>query len=221
MGRIGRVLSTVGALLIITPAMGDDHGAKASRSLDLTGFQGVEIAGVFNLEIVVGADYSIELTGTAAELNRVEARVANGVLTLDQRKRRRSEKKKRLGHNGGVDARIELPALNTLDISGVVDGSVLGVDADVFDIDITGVGDIKLSGACRSLDATVSGVGDLDARALECGAVKVRVSGVGDATVFAANEVDARVSGMGDIDVYGEPEKIKKSDSIFAEVTIH
>ena len=218
---VGQVISIFGLLLISTPAMGDNDDAMVSRSLDLSGFQEIEIAGVFDLEIEAGDEYSILLTGVEAELNRVEARVENAVLTLDQRKRRWGQKRKRRSHSDSVEVKITLPTLNTLDISGVVDGSVMGVNADDFDINISGVGDIELFGACGSLDATVSGVGDLNARGLECGSVKVRVSGVGDASVFAANEVDARVSGMGDIDVYGEPEKVKKSDSMFAEVTIH
>ena len=79
----------------------------------------------------------------------------------------------------------------------------------------------NLNGECGSFDADVSGVGDLEAKGLQCRVVSVEVSGVGSASVYASDEVDAEVSGMGDIDVYGSPEKVRKESSMFAEVTVH
>ena len=121
----------------------------------------------------------------------------------------------------GVDAVITLPNLTALEISGVVEGTAQGISTEAFEVDISGVGEVELSGECGELDANVSGVGDLDAEELKCRNVEIRLSGVGDASVYARDEVDASVSGMGDIDVYGSPEKVRKSNSMFADVTVH
>ena len=210
-------LGAAAAALGLGAAALADKEDKVSKSLDLSDFDRIEIAGVYDLEVEVGGDYAIRLSGPAREIERVEASVADGVLELSQQERKGGWGRKR----HGVDASITLPALNGVDISGVVDGSISGVDADRFELEISGVGDIDVSGRCDSLDAEVSGVGDLDADELECRVVEIAVSGVGDASVYASEEVDARVSGMGDIDVYGKPERVSKSDSMFAEVTVH
>lgn len=205
------------ALVLAAAAFAKDSDDIVTKNFDLTGFDSIDVSGVYELDVRVGPDFSIELSGPAYEMERVEASVRNGVLHLDQKERRR-----RWGDNRqGVDAVITLPSLAAIDISGVVDGAIAGVNSDRFEVDISGVGDIRFDGECGALDARVSGVGDLDADALECRVVTVRVSGVGDASVYASEEVDARVSGMGDIDVYGSPERVSKSDSMFAEITVH
>ncbi len=197
---------------------GDD--SIVTKKLDLEGFDRIDVSGVYELDVRVGPSFSIELSGRGHEMNRVEASVKNGVLHLDQRDETRKEKRM-WRNNKGIDAVITLPALNGLEVSGVVEGSISDIDSADFEVNISGVGDIELDGECGRFDAHVSGVGDLDADALECSVVNITLSGVGDASVYAREEVDARVSGMGDIDVYGSPPKVSKSKSMFADVTIH
>ncbi len=212
------LISAVAAVLTVSAAIAGDDKGRVKKTLDLADFERISISGVYDLSVKVGGPFSITISGPADEVDRVKATVSEGVLSLDQKERKR-------GWGGrkrhGVDAEITMPALNGLDVSGVVDGTISDVDADAFRLAISGVGDISLAGRCDSLDATVSGVGDLDADKLECRIVDVSVSGVGDAAVFASEAVDAKVSGMGDIDVYGGPERVSKSNSMFAEVTVH
>lgn len=207
----------VSALVFAGTASAKDNDDIVTKSFDLDGFDSIDVSGVYELDVRVGPDFSIELSGPDYEMERVEVSVKNGVLHLDQEDRRHGWR----NHRKGVDAVIMLPSLAGLEISGVVEGSIAGVDSENFELDISGVGDMELDGECGTLDAHVSGVGDLDADALECRIVSVRVSGVGDASVYAREEVDARVSGMGDIDVYGSPQKVSTSDSMFAEITVH
>lgn len=215
-------LLAVGAMSIgaVTNAAAGDN-EKITRNLDLTGFDRIEISGVYEMNVQVGSDYSIELSGPENEMERVEASVKNGVLILDQRDRKRGEKRRRLKNRKGIDAVITLPSLAGLEVSGVVDGEITGIDSDRFDLDISGVGDMEIAGECGTLDADVSGVGDLEAENLQCRSVTVDVSGVGSASVYASEEVDAEVSGMGDIDIYGSPQKVRKDKSMFADITVH
>lgn len=205
------------AALMLGAALAGDKKERVSRSVDLRDFEQISISGVYDLTVTVGEDYSVVISGPADEVARVEASVSNGVLDLGQKDGKRRWGRKR----HGVDADVTVPTLNGLDVSGVVDGAITDIDAEKFKLSVSGVGDISLSGQCDSFDASVSGVGDLNARALECRVVDVKVSGVGSATVFAGEEVDASVSGMGDIDVYGGPDQVSKSGSMFADVTIH
>ena len=190
---------------------------RVTASYALSGFEQIDIAGVYDLEVEVGPDFSITLTGHEKEMERVEASVREGVLYLT-----RAEGKRRWG--GGdqeIKAEITLPSLDALDVSGVVEGSIEGVDAEQFNIDLSGVGDISLEGECGVLYADVSGVGDLEAEELQCASVYVEVSGVGSASVYARDKVSADVSGMGDIDVYGSPGDVSADSGMFADITVH
>lgn len=195
----------------------NDH---VTKKLDLSGYDKIDISGVYELDVEVGPEFSITLSGEEDEMELVEATVKNGVLRLG-----RAERKKRgfrLNHDHeSIEATITLPALTSLEVSGVVDGKITGIDAERFDVDISGVGDMTLEGECGYLDASVSGVGDLDAEELECRSVDVDVSGVGSASVYASEEVDADISGMGDIDIFGSPERVSKDSGMFADVTVH
>lgn len=195
-----------------------DKSNDVSQTYELRDFDRIEVAGVYDLDVNVGPEFSVVISGPETEMSRVEASVKNGVLVLDQTKHERGLKKLR---REGVSAAISLPALAALEVSGVVDGEVEGVSADNFSVDLSGVGDLEISGACASLEARVSGVGDLDAENLECKNVKVVVSGVGDATVFASESVEASISGMGKIDVYGSPAIVDKSDGAFSRINVH
>ena len=191
---------------------------SVTKTYALSGFERIDIAGVYDLDVRVGPDFSITLTGHQKEMERVEASVREGVLYLT-----RADGKRRwgVGDDQEIEAEITLPSLNSLDVSGVVAGSIEGVDAEQFNIDLSGVGNISLEGECGVLYADVSGVGDLEAEELECASVFVEVSGVGSASVYARDKVSADVSGMGDIDVYGSPDDVSADSGMFADITVH
>ena len=221
MNKFALISVSILAIGVAGAALAKDGKNIVTKDLDLSGFDRIDISGVYELDVEVGKEFSIELSGPDDEMNRVETSVKNGVLYLDQREAKRGERRRWNNNREGIDAKITLPSLVALDVSGVVEGSIANIDSENFELEISGVGDVELDGECGSFEADVSGVGDLDAEALECRSVSVKVSGVGDASVFARDEVDARVSGMGDIDVYGSPEKVSKSDSMFADITVH
>lgn len=192
--------------------------ADVAQTLDLAGFDRIDISGVYELDVTVGDDFAIELSGGEKEMDRVEASVRDGTLYLERKKQKKRWSR---GTDNGVHAVISMPSLLSLDISGVVDGEVDGIDSERFELEVSGVGDVELSGECGSFEADVSGVGDLNARDLKCSNVDIEVSGVGSATVYASTSVDAEVSGMGNIDVYGSPQDVRKESGLFAEITVH
>jgi len=196
----------------------ENRGKEVMQEYELKGFDRIEVGGVYELNVKVGNKFSVTLEGVERDMARVDIRVENGALMLGHNKDRK--RWNRHNHHDSIAAKITLPALNGIDVSGVVDGSVDGVKSDAFELTVSGVGDIDIAGVCKNLRARISGVGDVDAENLRCDDVDVQVSGVGDATVYASVSVDARVSGMGDIDVYGSPKKISQSGGMFSEVNI-
>ncbi len=197
---------------------GHDRGDTVSETFDLKDFDSVDVSGVYELKVAVGEPFSIELKGDERDMDRIRVKVDGGVLRLDHEGRRGWRGH---GDQDSVEARIGLPSLKAVEISGVVDGRVNGIDADDFEINVSGVGDMDFSGSCNRLKARISGVGDVEAEDLLCQDVDVKVSGVGDASVHAEQSVDATVSGMGDIEVYGSPEDVRETSGMFSDVKIH
>lgn len=196
-----------------------DTSKDVAKTYELTGFDAVHVAGVFDVDVSVGGEaYSVALSGPAADLDRADVRVEGGRLVLDMK-----EEAKRDGgwkNRHAITAKVTMPAITSFDAAGVVDANVSGVNAPKMAVQLSGVGDIDIKGKCDVLEANVSGVGDLDAENLECKTVTVAVSGVGDASVYATDTANASVGGIGSITVYGAPENVTKSKSVFASITV-
>lgn len=215
---IGLVLAGAIAATAFKVAWGDigdigdrERGDDKTETIAVADFDRINIAGVFELDVGVGGDYALTISGREEDLARTTAKVVDGVLILDSGERDREGKRRFVKH--GVTAKVSLPALNGVDIAGVVDGDIRGVNAENFSADLSGVGDLNLSGTCGVFEADVSGVGDLDAEELKCRKVDVDVSGVGSASVYASESIDAEIAGIGSISVYGSPAQVSKSQS--------
>lgn len=91
--------------------------------------------------------------------------------------------------------------------SGNID---LTVNTPEMDADISGSGTITLAGETRNADFSISGVGDCNADGLQSENVKVKVSGSGNAKVFAGATLDVRVSGVGNVSYKGSPSVTQK-----------
>lgn len=193
----------------------DDDKNEVTRTFDLTGFSGIDISGVYDIEVIAGKDYSITVSGDRDEMDNVEIKVESGMLYMG------SKKKWKKKNRHGIDAKITLPELDELEVSGVASADIEGVDADDFELDVSGVAEVNIEGECRSLDAHVSGVGELDAEDLICEDVEVKLSGVGEVSIHATEFADVTASGMGEVNVYGKPDRINKDKSFFTSIDVH
>lgn len=194
-----------------------DKSKDISETYDFTDFDRIDAAGVYELNVNVGGDFSVKISGAPEAMARVNARVEGGELVLDEERKDRTRKHWR---KQGLTADITMPALNGVDIAGIVDAEIAGVDAAEFRADLSGIGDVDIEGQCDTLIANVSGIGDFDARELECVSADIDVSGIGDATIYASQSVDASVSGIGSVTVYGSPSDVDKDGTFLSNITI-
>ena len=199
------------------PAFAHDTDRKdnITRDFDLTGFSEIDVSGVYELEITAGKEFSVVLTGAEQEMDNLKIHVEDGILYMG------GKKKWRKGERHGIEAVITLPKLSGIEVSGVASGNIKNVDADSFELDVSGVAEVNIEGRCGSLDAHVSGVGELNAEDLICKDVEVHLSGVGEVSVHATDFADITASGMGEVDVYGDPKRVKKDKSFFTSIDIH
>lgn len=78
-------------------------------------------------------------------------------------------------------------------------------NSDNVDLHLNGAGRIEMIGQTKQLNASLGGVGSLDAQQLRAESVDVRLSGLGSASVYAKTRATMNLSGLGSATVYGKP----------------
>ncbi len=197
------------------------HQDHLSLQYDYEGFTEIDASGIYKLDVKVGPDYSLTLSGPKKEMDDIDIHMSGNRLYLAQKDKQGLRSKDGGDNREGVLVTLTLPRLVDVDVSGVVSGSITGINNDHLDVDISGVAELTLEGRCGELEAEVSGVGELDAQALKCKNVNVDLSGVGEVGVYAANSADIDAHGMGEVHVYGSPAKITKDKSFFTQINVH
>lgn len=95
---------------------------------------------------------------------------------------------------------------NTLEIDGNSTGDVLlEVYTNEVLTDISGTGDINLSGSCTYQNIDMSGTADYKAYDLESELCDVRCAGTGDAKVNVSDELNVTIRSTGDVYYIGSP----------------
>jgi len=193
-----------------------DEKNRVTESYDLSGFDNLDVGGVFQLDVTVGGNYSVQASGSEKEMDNLEVYVEGDALRIENKTK--SWRKKRNRH--GVDITITMPSLAGIDIGGVGEVEISGISGGDLDIDIGGVGEISISGNCDKLDVDIAGVGEMNARELECEDADISLAGVGEITVYASKSVDVSAMGVGEVNVYGKPEKVDKNKSFLSQINI-
>ena len=74
--------------------------------------------------------------------------------------------------------------------------------------EMSGSGDINLSGEAKKFEGSLSGSGSIQAMNLKTEETSIRISGSGDADVFASAKLDVRVTGSGDVRYKGGVQQV-------------
>ncbi len=207
---------------------GDGNVVTIERSVG--DYDGVALAGWFDVDLVDGREGEITLEGESNLLEYVETEVKNGTLVI---KVERGVNLRPSSWGKGIHITVPVESISEVSLSG--SGDIVGkttiksnrfsariagsgdislmVEAQDVEAALSGSGDISLSGRTMAFDVQVSGSGDIKAYDLEAEHVTAAVSGSADIRVTANQSIDARVSGSGDIHYRGNPKKINSKSS--------
>ena len=72
-------------------------------------------------------------------------------------------------------------------------------------VDMPGAGRVQLAGQATEQRVSLTGAGSYRAPQLESQKAQVRLTGVGSATVWAAQELNVTIQGVGTVEYYGSP----------------
>jgi hypothetical protein len=220
------MLRSLAALLLTLMLAGCDNSGCTSDCMQVNG-DGPTIKGSGTLKTEtrtvepfttirfsrIGGNLEIERTGTAgltvtAEDNvlpLLTSEVKDGTLTLSIAKGK--------GFSGKQPTyKITVGDLREVDVAGSGRLDATKLQGAALTVSMSGSGTGKLAGQVDDLRLTVTGSGSCNAGDLQAKRAKATVTGSGDLTVNASDELDAEVSGSGSIRYVGSP-KLKSDVS--------
>ena len=92
-----------------------------------------------------------------------------------------------------------------LKVSGLGNMVIKEMDCDSLETNVSGRGDIIISGRAGHQKIRISGSADYNAPDLESSSARIIISGQGNATVRVQDDLDITISGLGQVNYYGQP----------------
>lgn len=191
------ILPIAAATLALTGCIGIDAGPTTTQARDVDAFTRLKAEDEVDVNLRVGESRRLRVRAGEKVIDDVRTEVRGGTLYVGYDGPSIRE--------GRLLVEVSAPAVEALDITGAADVRVEGLDADAFDIRVSGAGDVEAAGRVRSLALEISGAGDADLAQLAANDARVELSGSGDAEVRASGLLDADVRGAGDLAYRGAP----------------
>lgn len=166
---------------------------------------------IVDLEININPDNKVKMVLECPEkyMHRVRPYIANGALKINT--------EGSFSLHSPLVVKVYLKTLEEINISG--SGNVKGYfKGDSLKIKSSGASDIELEGEVSSLDVTISGTGNANLRNLEVKKLNLNLSGVSNAQVNVEKYCSVKISGVGNATVFGDPEVLKESISGLGKV---
>lgn len=163
----------------------------------------IETTGAYDIRIKSGIDKQlIKITGDANLLPLIVTSPQSNKLVIYPEKSICTEM--------GITIEMNVASLEAIVSSGSDSIKVQGIGTPKFVLDMGGSSDVELSGAAHTLDATMSGAGDLKAKDLKTKETILNISGSSTANVYATERLKVEIIGAADVNYFGHPKKIEK-----------
>jgi len=180
-------------------------GGMKSEIRPTTAFTGVDVGGVFHVNIVTGKDFEIEVEADDNLLQYIRTEVRDGVLNIETTERVKSHSPLRV--------RIIAPSIESLRASGASNVSVAGLQNSKLNIDTSGASKIRVDGSTSRLEIEVSGASRIDASLLKSENAKVNASGASYVDLFVTGRLVSDASGASKVAYKGNPSSVEKNSS--------
>jgi hypothetical protein len=196
------------------------------KDYPINDFTKIKFEGAYNVKLIQGEKPSFVMTTTEQLHNKVKIRVDNNVLYVKSKINNlgTDEIKLTITINKLDDIKIaggvfltSIGFLELKDLNLEVEGSAyinLKINAEQLRAKASGGVNMEFEGKTDRFYAISEGAGNIDADHLESKIVECRVSGVGNASVYATEKLDATVEGLGKIGYRGDPSINKKVNGI-------
>jgi len=200
-GRVGTKLPTFS--MNFGGVSGSGNTTTEKRSV--AGFDSVEVSGIFQVEIVSGKDFSVEVQADDNLVPLVTTEVKGSTLHIGL--------DKKVSHRSDLIVRLTTPNIQKVDSSGVSTINISGVKNDSFTISSSGASKIGVSGETAKFSVDVSGAGKVDAENLKAVDADVNASGACNVSVNVSGSLKTDASGASHITYTGDPRSVDNHQS--------
>ncbi len=212
-----RILPLAALALLAQPA------AAAERRYSVTDFDRIQVEGPFQVTLATGKSPSALATGDTQALERVSIEVQSRTLKI--RPNRSSWGGYPGQQSGGVKLTVSTHGLRSAAIAGsgslaidkvkamkfdaAVQGSGrVGIDSlevDVLTLGLLGGGKLSVGGQAKTIRATISGSGDLDAASLQSEDAEINADTSGTIALGVRRAAKITATGAGEVTIGGTP----------------
>jgi hypothetical protein len=180
-------------------------GNVTTEKRDVGNFDSVDVSGVFQVEIVAGKEYSVEVQADDNLLQFVTTSVKGDTLRIGL--------DKRVSTKNEMIVRITTPNIERLKTSGAAKVTATGIKGDRFSIDSSGASIVSVTGETSELSVDVSGASHIDAEGLKTTIANVDASGASHVNVNVTSQLHAAASGASRIVYTGDPKTVENHQS--------
>jgi len=199
----------------------EDGGASVQRNYPVGGFQRIEVAGPYDVEVRTGSAPSVSASGPEELIERLVVEVEGDRLLIRPRKES--------GFNwsrsrGTARVQVTAPMLRAASIAGSGGIAVDRISGDRFEGSIAGSGDLRLgsievqslklaiggsgdvqarAGRTRSAEYSIAGSGGIEAQGVRADTASISIAGSGSVNGQATGNAQVRIMGSGDVSLSG------------------
>ena len=199
-----------------TSAAVESSGSEGQRNYAVAGFDRVELAGPYDVRVMVGGTPSVRAEGNEAELERLEVSVQNGQLRIGSKRGSWTSRGKVIVHVTAPNLQaVEVAGSGNMDVAplraaqfrGGVAGSgnlvMQGLESEAAVFDIAGSGNVRAAGRTRAVQLDVAGSGTGELERLQAETAQISIAGSGDARIRATATAAVEIAGSGNVSVTG------------------
>jgi len=180
-------------------------GNVANEKRNVSNFKGIDVGGIYEVEIVAQKDFSVEVEADDNLLPLIKTEVDNGILEISS--------EKRFNTKSPVRIRISAPNIEELEVSGASKVNLSNLDNNFLKVDASGASKMEISGKTVDLDIESSGACKINAENLQSQNATVDSSGASNINVSVSGALKVDASGASKITYAGNPQNIEKDTS--------
>ncbi len=180
-------------------------GNMSAEDRNVSGFHGIDVGGVYQVEITAQKEYSVRIEADDNLLPLIQTEVNDGILKI--------ESERRISPKSKIRIIIGAPNIDNLEVSGVASVTLNDIKNEGLTIDSSGASKIKITGETAKLTVDVSGATKIDAEALMTDNANIDASGASKILVNVKGNLRADASGASRITYAGTPTDVIKNTS--------
>jgi hypothetical protein len=194
-------------LFNVSVNFGSVHGSGnlANEKRAVSDFDSIDVSSVFQVELVVGKEHSIEVEADDNLIQHIETKVHNGTLRI--------QLDRKVSTKNHMRVIVTAPNIKHIEASGAAKISASGISGESLTIDSSGASRISLSGESATLSVDVSGASNVDAANLKAVDVNIDASGASRVDINVSGDLRADASGASRITYSGGPTSVEKHQS--------